>query len=105
MTGDYYILEGDEVSAVDMLHWAKWFESADRIIERTIGEFHVVSTVFLGLDHQFGDGPPLLFETMVFTRSAWDKGPLIGQDCKRYSTLKEARQGHKIICDEWKVED
>jgi hypothetical protein len=26
-----------------------------------------ISTVFLGLDHRhFGDGPPLLFETMVF---------------------------------------
>ena len=25
-----------------------------------------VSTVFLGIDHEFFNGPPLLFETMVF---------------------------------------
>ena len=26
----------------------------------------LVSTFFLGLDHAFGGGPPLLFETMIF---------------------------------------
>ena len=31
----------------------------------TVGESEV-STVFLGLDHQFGKGPPILWETMVF---------------------------------------
>jgi hypothetical protein len=25
-----------------------------------------ISTVFLGVDHAFGDGPPMLFETMIF---------------------------------------
>ena len=25
-----------------------------------------VSTVFLGLNHQYGGGPPLIFETMIF---------------------------------------
>lgn len=33
-----------------------------------------VSTVFLGLDHSYGTGPPLLFETMVFPRwPAWKR--------------------------------
>lgn len=31
------------------------------------GEAGWISTVFLGLDHQWLDGPPLLFETMTFT--------------------------------------
>lgn len=46
-----------------------------------------VSTVFLGLDHRFGDGPPLLFETMAF----------VGHDdvgMERYSTWQEAEEGH-----------
>lgn len=47
-----------------------------------------VSTVWLGIDQDMGgDGPPLIFETMVFT----EVGPA---DCFRYATLPEARQGH-----------
>lgn len=50
-----------------------------------------VSTVFLGLDHRmFGDGPPLLFETMIF-----------GGECdelqRRYETWDEAEHGHARI--------
>jgi hypothetical protein len=51
---------------------------------------HPVSTVWLGLDHQFEKyGAPMLFETMVFD--------LLGepQDQKRYTTLRAAQEGHK----------
>jgi len=51
-----------------------------------------VSTVWLGLNHQYGDGPPLIFETMVFG------GPL-DQECKRYSTEEQALAGHAEMCD------
>lgn len=47
-----------------------------------------VSTVWLGLDHAFLGGPPLIFETMVFG------GPL-DQEQMRYSTTDQARQGHE----------
>jgi hypothetical protein len=47
-----------------------------------------VSTVFLGLDHAWGDGPPLLFETMIF-------GGTEDEYCERYSTWEEAEAGHK----------
>lgn len=46
-----------------------------------------VSTVFLAIDHAFGDGDPILFETMVFG------GPLGGEQ-ERYSTWAEAERGH-----------
>jgi hypothetical protein len=46
-----------------------------------------VSTVFLGLDHSFGHGPPLLFETMIF-------GGERDQYQERYSTLQDAMDGH-----------
>lgn len=55
-----------------------------------------VSTVWLGLDHAFGMGPPLIFETMVFGEGSSDL------ECERYSTEKQAREGHiamvTVVC-------
>ena len=53
-----------------------------------------ISTVFLGLDHSHGHGPPVLFETMVFGGDKYD--------CvqERYYTKKEAIKGHKKIVKE-----
>jgi len=52
---------------VDLLTWAKWFGTADRIIcHETIGQ-NWVSTIFMGIDHSFThEGPPILWETMTF---------------------------------------
>ncbi|KKL80285.1 hypothetical protein LCGC14_2006310 [marine sediment metagenome] len=49
----------------------------------------VVSTVFLGLNHQYGDGPPLIFETMIFGGEHDEKQ-------WRYTTEAEALQGHEV---------
>jgi hypothetical protein len=49
------------------LKWALLFETQDRIVAKTrtlYGEN--LSTMFLGIDHNFGAGPPILFETMLF---------------------------------------
>ena len=69
--------------------WAEAFENGDarRVAFDQVAPGFEVSTVFLGLDHRFGNGPPLLFETMVFD----DYG---GGDQWRYSTWAEAVQGH-----------
>lgn len=90
MRYDKYVLEGRTPVPVDVTTWAKWFETADRhvAIEETDGYY--VSTVFLGLNHQFGDGPPLLFETMVFGREE----PGDDRWCERTSTWEEAEQAH-----------
>jgi len=46
-----------------MFDWS----STDRIVAKTDIDGEVeVSTVFLGLDHAVWDGPPMLFETMIF---------------------------------------
>lgn len=93
MSTDKFILNENRIPVpVDLLTWARWFETADRRVCRTEhGEGDkkvIVSTVFLGLDHRFGtEGPPLLFETMVFG------GPL-DQEQDRYSTWDEAEIGH-----------
>ena len=74
------------------MEWAKFFENdEDRRVDRTeFPDGTSVSTVFLALDHQFGDGPPLLFETMIF------KGKSGESDyCERCSTWDEAVEMHK----------
>jgi hypothetical protein len=53
-----------------------------------------ISTVFLGLDHNFGQGPPLLFESMVF--GGEDDGEMV-----RYSTWEEAETGHKLLVEKY----
>lgn len=68
----YYTLNehGEPVADPDLTAWGKWMEAADRRVARdTIvddDQAVVVSTVFLGLDHNFDGGPPVLWETMVF---------------------------------------
>lgn len=53
---------------------------------------YVVSTVFLGLDHNYSDeGPPILFETMIF---CGDK--TLHEYQERYATWKEAEVGHQL---------
>jgi hypothetical protein len=85
---DKFILDGKTpVEEPDLETWALWFETADRSVKLTIQERVRVSTVFLGLDHNFGGGPPLLFETMTFIDGK-------GDDEVRYSTWDEAEAGH-----------
>lgn len=84
MTG-YYDRQGNLISG-DM-----WPSHEDRRVARTkIDDDVSVSTVHLVLDHGFGDGPPLIFETMVF-------GGDHDQDCWRYSTEEQAQAGHDAV--------
>lgn len=90
----YYILHDDHTitSTDDVLEWARWFEVRDnRRVALTKARFGAtVSTVFLGIDHNWGDGPPLIFETMVFG------GPM-DENQVRYSTYEEALRGHDLM--------
>lgn len=67
---EYYVLDdrGEPQAVRDVMEWARWFEanrSNRQIGDTTVGEVRV-STVFLGMNHQWGAGPPLIFETMIF---------------------------------------
>lgn len=68
MIGGKYILNarGEPVPEPNLLKWAHWFDRANRTVHRDMVGPLRVSTVFLGLDHSFGAGPPVLWETMVF---------------------------------------
>lgn len=63
----------------------------ERVVAKTFLHGLEVSTVFLSLDHSFGSGPPILFETLVFGtgNSHWI------DDGRRYHTWDEAMAGHE----------
>ncbi len=96
-----YLLVGQEVIPCTSYEWAERFEKSDRIVKQDdVGPFWI-STVFLGLDHGFEDGPPLLFETMVFEKKDPDRE--VEEEnidwssiyMERYSTYQEALEGHE----------
>lgn len=107
----HYVLNPDHtVSPVNtdtneaLIAWARRNEEQDRRV--ALDEFEDgsrVSTVFLGLDHAFGGGPPLVFESMSFT-AATKTHNVFGSgereyhgsiDQRRYSTWDEAMRGHE----------
>ena len=89
--GDYYTRSGEPMALND---WVKSFGDSDmkRVALDQVGEAEV-STVWLGLDHSFGSGPPLIFETMIF-------GGERDGDQWRYPTEDTARAGHERVVAE-----
>jgi hypothetical protein len=108
----YYILKGKiPIATNDVQLWGRWMEQSvengNRIVKQEKIRDLWISTVFLGLDHQFQEGPPLLFETMVFweyekpaTKVLMDriivqKMESLDEMVWRYSTWDEAEEGHR----------
>jgi hypothetical protein len=87
--GDYYTRSGDPIS---LLEWASTFGKEDNHVGDDEVDGVRVSTVYLGLDHSFGVGPPLIFETMIF-------GGPHDQWTNRYSTEEEARRFHADVVE------
>jgi hypothetical protein len=104
--GFYMLVNGKIKLATDMLEYARWFgDFNNRMIDRTEiqnlpnypgGDF--VSTVFLGIDHNFSPAEtwkehrPVLFESMIFGGKYNERG-------WRYSSYGEAKQAHWQIVD------
>jgi hypothetical protein len=99
-----YILnaDGEPELCEDIYAWGMWFERTSRTRERVVaqdkhesrtsGEPEImVSTVFLALDHNWGDGPPVLWETLVF-------GGLLDGEMNRYTSRADALAGHQAMC-------
>jgi hypothetical protein len=89
----YYVLDaaGNPCKA-NLTEWAQFFESPKkRVLQQDRVGKYFVSTVFLGIDHNFaGGGEPLLWETMIFP-----EGGLRELYQCRYSTLQQAESGHQ----------
>ena len=91
----YYSMNGEPLT---MAEWAMLFEDT---IGRTIGKTELqngmsVSTVWVGIDHGFGRGDILIFETMVFPQEMSD------HEQERYSTREQALAGHNRIVAKWR---
>lgn len=89
----YYAMNADgQVRQVSLDEWVSSADPALRRIDRTTVGDADVSTVFLGMDHQHADGPPLLFETMIFDGEH-------DQQCWRWSTRDQAVAGHQRVVE------
>lgn len=93
---DNFIWEGPDHTprAVDWPEYLEWskqgFDATKRVARTEVGEVSV-STVFLTIDHSWGGGPPVLFETMVFGLGD------AGEPQWRYHTWAEAEAGHAKV--------
>lgn len=107
----YYILDSknNPVKCSDIKQWGEWFNTPNnrRVSKTNIGTVRfmywlgrlfrtrrfepvIVSTVFLGIDHNFSDSrDPILFETMIF-------GGQYDQESHRYTTWLDAERVHKL---------
>lgn len=88
-----YILDDQRRAvAVSNADWVQWMASHEhevKIVKQETVEGAFISTVFLAIDHSFGRGPPMLFETMVFR-----DGVPAGDEMARCSTWEEAEAQH-----------
>lgn len=93
MTSIWYILDKDHnVIPATLEEGINFFERReDRRVARDEKHGIIVSTVFLCVDHSWDDGPPYLFETMIFG------GDNDGYQ-ERCSTWNEAVAMHKRAC-------
>lgn len=87
----YYDRDGSQLPHDWTKSAADGSNTDNRVARTTIGDI-TVSTVWLGLDHAHGDGPPLIFETMIF-------GGDHDQLCIRYQTEEHAMRGHLATID------
>lgn len=108
----FFILVGKIAVPSNMEGWSAWFEKAYGTNETQVAftktDIVEVSTVFLGINHNFRfDGSaPILFETMAFHKLDTPKNVLgheiewDGKECMRCGTWEEAELQHKIMVAE-----
>ena len=93
----YRLDEQKNVLPADTLEDA-FFTSSERIVKQEnliVGEQHIfVSTVFLGMDHGYGNENPVVFETLI---EGEDNIGGINTFLTRYCTWAEAEKGHQAV--------
>lgn len=107
-----------------MREWVMLYQLHDyKIVKQEYVGDYWVSTVWLGLDHGWGHGPPLIFETMVFNHTKPKPPPFPSTtdmesdemkewledypeqtsatdlECERYSTESDALEGHRRMVE------
>lgn len=95
----YVLKDGVPVPEPDSIKAAMFFGDIRnrRVAEDTFTAFDGteirVSTVFLCLDHGWGDGPPVLWESMIF----WPGNEELDEEQVRYTSRQEAEEGHQLM--------
>ena len=95
---EYYMLIDEKiVPCDDYKKWRLWFYNlSNRRIALDETKRFVISTVFLGIDHNTNpvNPVPVLFETMVFKQ-----GDIYGESVytQRYISLDDAKKGHENV--------
>lgn len=94
MQPGYWMLDAENrpVKVDSVIEWSRYFESTNHIVKQDVIDDARVSTVFLGIDRQLGNGPPVLFETMIF-------GGEHDQWQKHCSTWEQAVKMHEKSCE------
>jgi len=96
----HYVMDMDKNLIVcdDLFNWGMWMEKEGNTrVALTEKRKIKVSTVFLGLDHNFGmvdDEEPILFETMIFGKGFEDM-----EYQTRCSTYPIALKMHQEACE------
>jgi hypothetical protein len=100
MLAQYILDHHDIVPEPDFMKWARWRETADVRVASTDNGVIWISTVFLGVDHNFMGGRPHVFETMTFLKDDFEEEvgdvnfDFNGLEVWRWSTWDEADEGH-----------
>jgi hypothetical protein len=97
---DFYILDGHAPIPVDIHTWGPWFENMEnRIVasHRWDYPFKIhVSTVFVGMDLDYGADSPMLYETMIFAPAL----PDTNEDQYWHADWDEAAAKHRAVVTE-----
>ena len=88
----YYDRQGQAITAEQ---WAATFKDK-RVDQTTVGNYWI-STVWLGIDHGWDQGLPLIFETMVFVQAGGADDQKWDQWQDRYHTEAAALIGHQAV--------
>lgn len=110
----FYVLKDKlAVPCEDLTEWSLAMQyDQNRVAQTVIADGIWVSTVFLGIDHNYVEGQePLLFETMAFQvegsqlveqiefSSRRERDSFFGS-ARRDSNWGDAERSHKLVCDE-----
>ena len=96
----HYDRKGQEISQEKLLELITADRSYYRVAQTCLPGDNEVSTVWLhGINHRFlGEGPPIIFETMVFGLLDPDN-----EICERYTTEEKALEGHLEVVNKMRA--
>ena len=101
MRSRYYARDGSPITLDEWVTLSGKAEDIRRVARDVLPSGLVVSTVWLGLDHAYDGGPPLIFETMVFS----SESEFAELDMLRYQSEAEAIAGHAAMVQRWAQSD